>query len=121
MEKIIKKIIGKTEHTFIVSGADFHEVIMKSKNLSFPNIYKCGICSSDNLLLNAHITPRKKHKYAHIDCMKCGAQLNFGVQQENTEVFYLRPVKEGDKIKKDEQGNSVYDWKSREQAQANEE
>lgn len=109
--KIIKKRIGKEEHTFMVTGADFHDVIMKAQKLSFPDVHKCGCCGSDNLALGGHITKVKKHRYATVSCRNCRAQLNFGQQQEDKEVFYLRQKKGPDgKALKDANGYLIYDW-----------
>jgi late competence protein required for DNA uptake (superfamily II DNA/RNA helicase) len=100
----IKKKIGKEIHSFSVEGDNFHELIMASKNLSFYGVDSCGKCGSDDLALGAHIAGPKKHKYVTIKCKKCKAFLNFGQQQENPEIYYLRTVEGPDKKK-------VLDWK----------
>jgi late competence protein required for DNA uptake (superfamily II DNA/RNA helicase) len=75
---------------------------MTSKNLSFYGVDKCGKCGSDDLELSAH-KAKDRFKYVTIKCKKCKAYLNFGQQQENPDVFYLRT--------KDEGGKKVLDWK----------
>lgn len=106
MKLEITKKIGKREYKFTVEGSNLHEVVMESKNLSFPDIDKCGNCGSDNLFLDAHVA-QNKFKYTTVKCSKCKATLNFGQQQENPEVYYLRTTEKN--------GNKVYDWKTFEQ------
>ena len=110
LKKFITKVIGKEKHTFEVEGDGFFDVVLKSQNLSFPDVHKCGLCGHDDLTLGAHIA-QKKHQYVHITCKKCRGYINFGKQQEDTDVYFLR-------LKKDEQGNTLkvngkveYDWR----------
>lgn len=98
----IKKKIGKEVHSFSVEGDNFHDVVMTSKHLSFNDVDKCGLCGHDDLTLGAHIA-KNKFKYVTIKCKKCKGYLNFGQQQENPEVFYLRTREENSK--------KVLDWK----------
>lgn len=98
----IKKKIGKEVHSFSVEGTNLHDVVMTSKNLSFNDVSACGKCGNEDLELGAHVA-KNKFKYVTIKCKKCKAYVNFGQQQENPEVFYLR-MKEVDNKK-------VLDWK----------
>lgn len=102
MEKIIKKVIGKETHVFTVQGDNFFDVMQEAGKLSFPNVYKCGCCGSDHLYLGSHLA-QNKFKYVTIKCGNCKASLNFGQQQENPDIFYLR--------QREENGSKVYDWK----------
>lgn len=103
----VKKKIGKDVHQFSVEGENLHDVVMTSKNLSFYDVDKCGKCGHDDLMLTAHVGKNKKgvptFKYTLIKCKKCKAYLNFGQQQENPEVYYLR-TKDG------EGGKKTLDW-----------
>lgn len=108
----IKKIIGKNTHTFIVNGDSFFEVVENAKNFSFPHVYKCGCCGSNNLQLGSHVTEKEGLEYTHITCLDCKARLNFG-QQKKSDVVYLRTKKNDDgSVMKTEDGWPVYDWKS---------
>ena len=93
--------IGNTTHQFDVTGENLHEVI---KPLSFGNVYKCGICGDTNLRLGTHVA-QSKFKYTTIKCGKCGATLNFGQQQEDDTVYYL-------KTKIGQGGKKEYDWQA---------
>jgi len=116
MEKIIKKKIGEEVHTFIVQGDTLHDVMMESKKLSFGDVDKCGVCGSAWLDLGAHVAGKKKHKYTTVRCRKCKSCLNFGQQQENPDVFYLRTREQ-----KDSDGKviKVLDWMTIEQQKQN--
>jgi len=114
MQKFIKKQIGKEVHTFVVEAETFHELIMASKNLSFGDVKLCGLCNSDDLELGAHLAGKKKHKYTTIRCRKCKACLNFGQQQENPNVVYLK-TKETDEKDKNGKAKKVLDWMSEQQ------
>lgn len=111
LRKSITKTIGKEKHVFQFEASDFFEVVMNSQDLSFPDVHKCGLCGSDNLTLGAHIA-KEKHKYVHITCKDCRGSLNFGKQQGNPNIFYLRTKKDnaGNSVK-DEKGFLVYDWR----------
>lgn len=85
----IEKRVGKRTYEFVVEGSNLHEAVMESKKLSFYDVYKCGICSSDDLELDAHVA-QKKFKYTTLKCNSCKASVNFGQQQENPDIFYLR-------------------------------
>jgi predicted nucleic-acid-binding Zn-ribbon protein len=101
LRKFVTKTIGKEKHTFEVEGEDFHSLIMESQNLSFPDVKECGLCGSDDLTLGAHVA-QNKHDYVHITCKKCRGYVNFGKQQENPSVYFLR-------LKKDDNGNNLRD------------
>lgn len=98
----VKKKIGKEVHSFSVEGEDLFDVVLTSRNLSFGNVDRCGECGSEDLELSAH-KAQSKHRYVTINCKKCKAYLNFGQQQENKSIFYLRTRMEGDR--------KVLDWK----------
>ena len=98
----IKKKIGKEVHSFSVEGESLFDVVLTSKNLSFNSVESCGKCGSDDLDLGAH-KAKDKFKYVTINCRSCKASLNFGQQQSNPEIFYLRT--------RDEGGRKVLDWR----------
>lgn len=106
MEQIIKKKIGATVHTFVVSGENFYDVVTESQKLSFPDMECCGLCGSTDLTLGSHLGKDEKgnevYKYVDIKCnnMACRASLTFGQPKKDPDTFYLR---------KDE--NKQYDWK----------
>lgn len=97
----IKKKIGNEVHSFSVEGNNLFDAVLTSKNLSFGNVDKCGKCGSEYLELSAH-NAKNKFKYVTIKCKQCKSYLNFGQQQENPDIFYLRTRQEGDK--------KVLDW-----------
>lgn len=104
MEQIIKKIIGSTVHTFVVSGENFYDVVTESQKLSFPDIECCGKCGSKDLTLGSHLGKDEKgnevYKYVDIKCGNCRASLTFGQPKKDPNTFYLR---------KDDKNN--YAWK----------
>jgi hypothetical protein len=104
----LKKKIGKEIHTFMVEGKNLHEVVMESKKLSFNDIDKCGICSSEDLELSAHVTEGDGFDYTYIRCKNCRATLNFGQQKKNDDIYYLRTteITSGQFA-----GKKAYDWK----------
>lgn len=109
--KIITKIIGNERHSFVVNGDSFFDVIEKAKNLSFPDVYRCGICGSDDLQLGCHTTKEDELQYEHITCRKCRSRVNFG-HQKKSDIVYLRTKKTSDgNIMKDQNGFPVFDWK----------
>jgi hypothetical protein len=85
----IEKKVGKRTYEFTVEGENLHEAVMESKKLSFYDVHKCGCCGSDDLVLDAHVA-KGKYKYTTVKCNKCRASVNFGQQQEDSNVFYLR-------------------------------
>ena len=85
----IEKKVGKRTYEFTVEGENLHEAVMESKKLSFYDVHKCGCCGSDDLVLDAHVA-KGKFKYTTIKCNKCRASVNFGQQQEDSNIFYLR-------------------------------
>ncbi len=86
---IIKKKFGRNASTFVLSAPSFHEVVLEASKLSFGDVEKCGICSSDDLFLGAHETKEESFLFAYVRCNKCRATLNFG-QQKKADVVYLR-------------------------------
>lgn len=85
----IEKKIGKRTYEFTVEGTNLYEAVMESKKLSFYDVHKCGCCGSDDLVLDAHVA-QNKFKYTTVKCNACKASVNFGQQQENPDVFYIR-------------------------------
>lgn len=85
----IEKKVGKRTYEFTVEGENLHEAVMESKKLSFYDVHKCGCCASDDLVLDAHVA-KGKFKYTTIKCNACKASVNFGQQQEDSNIFYLR-------------------------------
>lgn len=105
---ILKKKFGKNAYSFVVSGASFKEAVIESSKLSFGDIDNCGICGSDDLFLNGHVTKDDGYEYAYVRCKKCRATLNFGTQKKNTDVNYYTT--------REENGKTVLDWKKFEKA-----
>jgi len=91
MEMILKKTIGKNTYTFVVEGKNLYELVNESQKLSFGDVLKCGICDSNNLILQAR-KASKKYEYVEVQCLNknCKAQLVFGRTQEDPNVFYAR-------------------------------
>jgi len=95
-----KKVkIGDQIYEFDIKGESLHDVI---KPLSFGNVDKCGCCGSTKLHLGAHVA-QGKFKYTTVKCGACKASLNFGQQQEDPSVYYLR-------TKVGANGRKEYDW-----------
>jgi hypothetical protein len=101
----IEKQIGKRTYEFTVEGSNLHEAVIESKKLSFYDVYKCGCCQSEDLSLDAHVA-QGKFKYTTVKCNTCKASVNFGQQQENPDIFYLRT-----RAKADNSGKEA-DWKA---------
>ena len=100
----IEKKMGKRIYEFTVEGTNLHEAIIESKKLSFYDVDKCGLCSSDDLILDAHVA-QEKFNYTTVKCNSCKASLNFGQQLKNDDVFYLKTRERSD-------GNGKeFDWK----------
>jgi len=95
MKLAVKKVIGKNTYNFQVEGKNLYEVLIQSRKLSFYDVDKCGLCKSDNIVLDAHIA-KDKFKYATIKCLGCKGSVNFGQQQEDPDTFYIT-TKEGSK------------------------
>lgn len=109
--KIVKKTIGKETHAFVVNGDSFFEVVEGAKVFSFPHVYKCGNCGSDDLRLGSHLTKEDELQYEHITCKSCRARVNFG-HQKKSDVVFLRTKKNQDgTVMKDPNGFPVFDWK----------
>lgn len=103
----IKRKIGNEIHSFSVTGENFHEAVMEAGKLSFPDVYACGLCGSQELALGAHNT-EEGHEYTHIRCKKCKATLNFGQQKKDKTIFYLT-FKDG--LNTQGQPAKVWNWK----------
>jgi len=100
----IEKKIGKRTYEFTVEGSNLHEAVVESKKLSFYDVYACGVCKSDDLILDAHVA-QEKFKYTTVKCNACKASLNFGSQTAQPDIFYIR-------TKDDGQGGKIADWKA---------
>jgi len=112
LTKVVKKKIGKETHSFMVEGENFMDVMIQAQKLSFPDIHKCGLCGSDNLVLGYH-KAQDKFDYITIGCRSCRAQLNFGESTQVKGTYYLRSKKNDQGgIMKDDKGFVVYDWTS---------
>lgn len=96
----IEKKIGKRTYEFTVEGANLFEAVIESKKLSFNDVYSCGLCKSDDLVLDAH-TAKNKFDYTTVKCNKCRASINFGQQMENKDIFYLKTRTSADGIAKE--------------------
>ena len=99
----IERKVGKRTYEFTVEGENLHDAVMESKKLSFYDVHKCGCCGSDDLVLDAHVA-KGKFKYTTVKCNKCKASVNFGQQQEDSNIFYLRT-----RDKSDGSGKEI-DW-----------
>ncbi len=99
MQMFTKKKIGKDTISFVFEGKNLHECVMESQKLSFGDILNCGVCQSDNLILNARVA--QDYKYTEVKCLSCKASLVFGTPKADLNTSYARKDK---KTKK-------YDWK----------
>jgi hypothetical protein len=95
VEMIVKKQMGKNTYTFMLSAPTFHEVVIESTKLSFGDVEKCGLCSSNDLYLHGHVTKEDNFEYAYVRCRQCAGTLNFGKQKKDTSVVYLRTKEDG--------------------------
>jgi late competence protein required for DNA uptake (superfamily II DNA/RNA helicase) len=100
----IEKKVGKRTYEFTVEGENLHEAVIESKKLSFYDVHKCGCCGSDDLVLDAHVA-QDKFSYTTVKCNGCRASVNFGQQQKDDTIFYLRT-----RDKADGTGKEI-DWK----------
>ena len=85
-----KKKIGKRTYTVTGEGKNLFECIYEHSSLSFGDVDKCGICGSDNLILNARVAGKKKFEYVEVKCLNCRASVVFGKMQENPNTFFIR-------------------------------
>lgn len=109
ISKIVKKRIGRTDHTFFVEGDNLHQLIMEERKLSFGDVLNCGLCGGDDLILSAHVTESEGYDYTYIKCLKCKGTLNFGQQKKHDDIYYLRTV---EITSGQYAGQKSYDWKS---------
>ena len=98
--KKIEKKIGKDIHEFTVEGSNLFELIQEQQKYSFGDVEKCGLCASENLILNSRLA-QKKFKYVEIKCLNCKGSLVFGNTIDDPNTYYLRRDKQTKK----------YDWK----------
>jgi hypothetical protein len=87
---LISKQIGKNAYVFTVEGNNLFELVQESQKLSFNDVYKCGLCSSDKLGLRSYITEKGGYEYVKIQCNACGGQVTFGKNKEKKDSFFLR-------------------------------
>jgi hypothetical protein len=111
IEMIVKKKIGKSTFTFMLSAENFHDVVRESTKLSFGDIDKCGCCGSDNLTLSAHETKDDGYKFTYVKCIACKSTLNFGQQKKDTAIVYYRMKEDGNGNKILNNGRPEYDWR----------
>ena len=82
----------------MVEGKDFHDVNIQARLLSFPDVYKCGLCQSEKLYLRSYTTEKEKYEYDKIVCSNCKASLTLGKAKIDGAAF----------LRKKENGS--YDW-----------
>lgn len=108
MKMLITKHIGRNKYTFEAEGSNFHEVVWDSQKLSFPDVFNCGLCNSDALVLGARKAGKDgEYEYTYVKCLQCKGELTFG-QKKKGDVFYLR--RDDDK---------KYEWKKYEDKDGN--
>ena len=93
MKMNVVKKIGKTNYHFQFEGETLFKVLQEAQKLSFDDVPACGICKSDNLLLESHWGTEKGknvYEYCSIKCHDCRASLTFGRLKEDTTVYFLR-------------------------------
>lgn len=103
-----KKKIGRRTYTVVGEGENLFQCAYDLSKLSFSDIDNCGICNSDNLVLNARIAGKKKFQYVEVKCLSCKSAVVFGRMTDNPDMFYIRRVPVDPK-KKD--GAKKLDWK----------
>lgn len=96
----ITKQIGRNKYPFQVEGDNLFELVTQAQKLSFGDVTKCGLCGSDNLILEAH-TAQGKYKYVSVKCLDCKGSVTFGQKQDDPQTYYLRRNE-----------NKKYDWKA---------
>jgi hypothetical protein len=87
------KKIGYRSYSFQVEGRNLYELAAESGKISFPDVPKCGICESDNLVLSSHVA--QEYKYTETVCLKCRAKVNFGQRKDDADTFFLRRNDDG--------------------------
>jgi len=96
MQLFINKQIGKHKYTFVIEGKNLFDLVTESNKLSFGDVYKCGLCESDKLVLSAHRAGKKdEFKYTEVKCLECKAQLTFGQRKDEPDTFYFRRNDDG--------------------------
>lgn len=91
MKLMITKQIGNTKYHYTTEGNNLYELHAEAEKLSFPNVYKCGVCGGEKLRIGTR-KAQGKYKYVFVKCLNrdCKAELTFGNKQEEPDVFYLR-------------------------------
>lgn len=87
MEMIFSKQIGKHKLTFSAEGKDLFEMVMQSQQISFQDVYKCGLCGSDKLYIRAYETEEDKYQYVKLHCAECRGTLTFGKAKKDGSYF----------------------------------
>lgn len=91
----LKKSFGQTGYTFTFEGQNLFDVILQSQQLSFPDVYKCGLCPSTKLYVRAYrTTDGNNYEYVKVVCATCRAQLTFGKAKKDG-AFFLRKTEDG--------------------------
>ncbi len=93
MKMNVTKKIGKTNYHFQFEGDTLFKVLQESQKLSFDDVTACGICKSDNLILESHWGTEKgknMYEYCSVKCQDCRASVTLGRTKEDTTVYFLR-------------------------------
>lgn len=118
----IGKQIGKKIYRFEVEGNNFFEAVLKSSQLSFPDVNRCGLCQNENLYLHAYKTKEGNYEYVKICCASCGASITFGQRKDDKNTYFLRrnesgafdwrekPKNENTKTNQEISSSNVEDW-----------
>ena len=88
-----KVMVGKSEYFIGGEGNDLFEAVKEMGLIkSLHDIYKCGICGSDSLVLHCHEAGEKKFKYTTVRCRvkDCGGTLNISENMTTHESYYKR-------------------------------
>lgn len=93
MKMNVTKKIGKTNYHFQFEGDSLFKVLQEAQKLSFDEVKECGICKSDNLILESHWGREKGknvYEYCSVKCQDCRASVTLGRMKEDTNVYFLR-------------------------------
>jgi len=93
------KTVGKRKYTFSGEGNNVFEALIDLGKASFGDVFGCGLCKSDNLILEAHYAGDDNFEYSSVRCLDCKASLTLGKRKKG-EMMYLRRKEDG-----------KYDWK----------
>ena len=90
MKLLLTKRLGKNAVTFEVEGRNLFECQMEAQKLSFSDVYKCGLCDSEYLVLKAYKTKEGGYEYVKVVCLKCRASVTFGKKKDDPDTYFLR-------------------------------